>query len=221
MNTVSIPSEPATRERLLEVACDLFIEQGYKTAKIRDIASRANANLAAINYHFGSKEKLYVAVIEYIASQVFAERALSVVAHASDSPAEQLKQYIRLFLQRLLENTNQARWGKLIARETVEPTAAFEMVVNKFILPSHRDLKKIVQTILGKASDDEAVRRGAMCVIGQCLYYQTARHAVGYLDPEFRFAPDNIQRLAEYITAFSLAGLHEIARSNNTATSHK
>lgn len=203
--------ELATRQRLLEVACDLFIEQGYKTAKIRDIASRANANLAAINYHFGSKEKLYIAVIEYIASQVFAERAQSVVAHAGDSPAEQLKQYIRLFLQRLLENTNQARWGKLIARETVEPTAAFDMVVKKFILPSHRDLKKIIQAILGKTTEDESVRRGAMSVIGQCLYYQTARHAVCNLDPGFQFAQENIQRLAEYITAFSLAGLNASA----------
>lgn len=221
MPTTQLPPELATRQRLLEVACDLFIEQGYKTAKIREIASRAHANLAAINYHFGSKEKLYLAVIDYIASQVFAERAQSVVAHASDSPEEQLKQYIVLFLQRLLENTNQARWGKLIARETVEPTIAFEMVVNKFILPAHRDLKKIVQAILGKNADAEAVRRGAMSVVGQCLYYQTARHAVSYLDPDFRFVPENIQHLAEYITAFSLAGLTEIARSTRISSSRQ
>lgn len=216
MTTVVPFREVDTRQRLLEVACEVFIEHGYKAAKIRDIVQRANANLAAINYHFGGKEGLYTAVIEYIASQVFSERTQSVAAHATDSPEDQLKEYIRVFLKRLLPDTTQARWGKLIARETVDPTVAFEMVVNKFILPSHRDLKKIVQAILGKETDDEVVRRGAMSVVGQCLYYQTARHAVSYLDPALGFTPENINSLAESITAFSLAGLRALAQGSTT-----
>lgn len=47
-----------TRRRLLEAAESLFIECGYEAMSLRQITTKANANLAAVNYHFGSKEAL-------------------------------------------------------------------------------------------------------------------------------------------------------------------
>jgi len=47
-----------TRERLLQAAELLFIEHGYEAMSLRQITRRAGANLAAVNYHFGSKELL-------------------------------------------------------------------------------------------------------------------------------------------------------------------
>src|SRR2546425_12399039 len=53
-----------TRSRILDVAEELFSEQGLDRVSIRDITDKAKVNLAAINYHFGSKEDLIVAVFE-------------------------------------------------------------------------------------------------------------------------------------------------------------
>src|SRR5438552_11594715 len=53
-----------TRSRILDVAEELFGEQGLDRVSIRDITRKAKVNLAAINYHFGSKEDLVVAVFE-------------------------------------------------------------------------------------------------------------------------------------------------------------
>lgn len=47
-----------TRKRLLEAAESLFIECGYEAMSLRQITAKAHANLAAVNYHFGSKEAL-------------------------------------------------------------------------------------------------------------------------------------------------------------------
>ena len=47
-----------TRRRLLEAAESLFIECGYEAMSLRQVTARAHANLAAVNYHFGSKEAL-------------------------------------------------------------------------------------------------------------------------------------------------------------------
>ncbi|MHB8622629.1 MAG: CerR family C-terminal domain-containing protein [Sulfuricaulis sp.] len=215
MSKTKIDHETDTRQRLIEAASDIFIEQGFKAAKIRDIVKRAHANLAAINYYFGGKDGLYAAVIQHTASLVFEEQSQGLGAYAVSSPEDQLKEYIRIFLKRLLDDTIQARWGKLIARETVEPTAAFDMVVEKYILPAHAELKKIIRAILGADASEQSVRRSAMSVVGLCLYYQTARRAVGCLDPEFSFTPAEVQRLAEYITAFSLAGLNDLAQKQS------
>ena len=50
-----------TRACILDVAEDLFAEQGFDRVSIRDITKQARVNLAAINYHFGGKEDLIVA----------------------------------------------------------------------------------------------------------------------------------------------------------------
>src|SRR6056297_1114628 len=52
-----------TRERILDAAEFLFGERGFESVSLRDITGRAGANVAAVNYHFGSKEKLVDAVV--------------------------------------------------------------------------------------------------------------------------------------------------------------
>ena len=52
-----------TRERLLEIASDLFAEKGYASASISEITRLAMANKAAVNYHFGSKEGIFLAMM--------------------------------------------------------------------------------------------------------------------------------------------------------------
>src|SRR3954454_15556964 len=53
-----------TRSRILDVAEELFSERGFDKISIRNITEKARVNLAAINYHFGSKEDLIAAIFE-------------------------------------------------------------------------------------------------------------------------------------------------------------
>ncbi len=52
------PRGSDTRQRILDAAERLFMAQGYDAASMRQITTEADANLAAVNYHFGSKEAL-------------------------------------------------------------------------------------------------------------------------------------------------------------------
>ena len=51
-----------TCSRLLEAATSVFAQRGYRDTTVAAIAKAAGCNAAAVNYHFGSKEKLYAAV---------------------------------------------------------------------------------------------------------------------------------------------------------------
>jgi AcrR family transcriptional regulator len=203
--------EPDTRLRLIDAASEVFIERGFKAARIRDIVQRARTNIAAINYHFGGKDGLYAAVLQHCAA--LAVENFSQATAEDRAPETLLHDFIRVFLQRLLDNNVQSRMRKLIAREMIEPTPVFGVVLEQFIAPLHRTLNGIVRRILGAGAGDEVVRRCTISIVGQCLYYQYSRRAVRRLDPDFHYSAEDVGRLVEYITAFSIGGLHALAES--------
>lgn len=53
------------RERLLQIAAETFVENGFKATSIRKICERANVNVAMVHYYFRSKEDLYLAVLDF------------------------------------------------------------------------------------------------------------------------------------------------------------
>src|SRR6059036_3181340 len=62
VRTNSRPAGQETRARILDAAERLFAEHGYDGASLRDITAQAGVNLAAVNYHFRTKESLIQAV---------------------------------------------------------------------------------------------------------------------------------------------------------------
>src|SRR5215831_12858799 len=53
----------ATKDRILDTAEALFMEHGFEATGLRSITAAAGVNLAAVNYHFGSKEELFETVL--------------------------------------------------------------------------------------------------------------------------------------------------------------
>ena len=72
--TASAPPEGATRERIRKVAERLFAGYGFKAVSLRMITAEADVNLAAVNYHFGSKERLIEEVITHRIGPINAEK---------------------------------------------------------------------------------------------------------------------------------------------------
>jgi len=58
-------SGAVTRRRVLECACAIFADKGYRDTTIAEICRQAKANIAAVNYHFGDKETLYGEALQY------------------------------------------------------------------------------------------------------------------------------------------------------------
>jgi len=57
------PKSSATKGRILDAAEALFMEHGFEATTLRQITAAASVNLAAVHYHFGSKEELFEAVL--------------------------------------------------------------------------------------------------------------------------------------------------------------
>jgi AcrR family transcriptional regulator len=63
-----------TKERILDVAERMFAEQGFELTSLRALTAQADVNVAAVHYHFGSKERLFEAVLQRLVRPVNDER---------------------------------------------------------------------------------------------------------------------------------------------------
>ena len=71
-----------TKERILHAAEDLFAQHGFAGTSLRQVTSRADVNIAAVNYHFGSKENLVNEVFKHRMDDM-SEKRLSALAKAA------------------------------------------------------------------------------------------------------------------------------------------
>ncbi len=78
VNRIDTQLAPDTKERILDAAEVLFMEQGFEATSLRMITARAGVNLAAVNYHFGSKEDLIKAVFVRRLAPLNAERVAAL-----------------------------------------------------------------------------------------------------------------------------------------------
>jgi AcrR family transcriptional regulator len=131
-----------TRSRILDVAEELFSEEGFDRISIRDITTKAEANLAAINYHFGSKEDLISAIFSRRVVPVNEARlaALAAVEKAAGKKSPKLEAILEAFIRPAIEcsvgkSEGGEAFSKLFGRCLSEPNPAVEDLLAKQFEP--------------------------------------------------------------------------------------
>ncbi len=200
-----------TEKRLLEAAGEVFAEYGYRAATVRQICEKAGANIAAVNYHFGEKEALYLAVLRLAAKTVALKHPTSNLA-AEAGAEEKLRANIGSLLRRVLDQGRPGWHTKLLAREMMEPTRGLDMLVEEGGRPMHRELALIVRELLGPGATDKAVRLCTMSIVSQCVYYHLARPVITRLYPQQKYGSSDIEEIAEHISEFSLLAVKALSK---------
>jgi TetR/AcrR family transcriptional regulator, regulator of cefoperazone and chloramphenicol sensitivity len=206
-----------TPARILEAAGEIFADLGYRAATVRHICEKAGANVAAINYYFGDKEGLYLAVLRSVPN-AHAEKYRPEL-HANATAEEKLRAYIESLLNRVFDPGRPGWHAKIIAREMVEPTRALDSLLEEIARPLHQQLAGIVRELLGAGATDEDVRLCALSIMGQCVYYHHARSVLTRLYPAQSYDADDVARLVEHINDFSLGALRTVAHRKSEANS--
>ena len=205
-----------TRRQLIEAAGAVFAEAGFKNATVREICRRGNANIAAVNYHFGDKETLYLEVLRYAHARALEKYPPLLDVGPSAPPEKKLRAFIHSLLLRIFDKGPTSWHGKLMSREMIEPPPALDSLVEERIRPMSTQLWKIVAEILDCPLNDERVRLCSFSVVSQCVFYHHCRPVMTRLFPD-QPALDaaGIGKLAEHITRFSLAALKAFSVQKN------
>jgi len=197
-----------TRQRLLDAAGAVFAEKGFAHATVREICKKAGANIAAVNYHFGNKQKLYEAVFAHFRKQMGED--VRHAATSGGSAEDRLREFIRRFLRRLLDQGNQSCHGRLMAREMNEPTEVLDQLVEGEIRPRMLALQTIVRDLVGDLPP-RAHAKIAASVVSQMLHYHFARPVLKRLSPIYPDLEEHVEELVDHVTRFSLGGIRAVA----------
>src|SRR5947209_4207014 len=159
-----------TRERLLAAAGQVFAEEGFQGATIRKIKDCAGANIAAVNYYFGDKERIYIEAVKYAFGSCV--RAMEFPDWPAETPPDRkLRDFIAIFVDRLMDPSRPQWHPQLIMRELAAPTAACFEIVRDYIRPVAQKLTNILEQMLPADMPGWKRYMVGFSIIGQCLYY--------------------------------------------------
>lgn len=198
------PADP--RFRIVEAAGEVFAERGFADGTIRDICQRAGANVAAVNYYFGDKQRLYVAALKR--AHQWRQEAVAHPDWPADAPAEtRLAGFVLTFLRRVLLEGGETWHTRLLLRALFSERTANPEVVQEFIRPQFDLLVEILRDLVPPGTDETKLRLIGFSVVGQCLHYRFADPIVRILVESQEYEQYTPEALADHITRFTLAAL--------------
>ncbi|HNE29321.1 MAG TPA: TetR/AcrR family transcriptional regulator [Saprospiraceae bacterium] len=110
--SIAVLEKQDRRQHLLDVAEKLFAKNGYEAVSIRQLASESGMNVAMVSYYFGSKEKLFEALLEHKLPKTRAQ--LESLAKTDLSPWEKLSQTVELYVNKFFEGRD---FHRIVTRE--------------------------------------------------------------------------------------------------------
>ncbi len=196
----------ATKQKLLEAACCVFSEKGFRDATVGEICRRAEANPALISYHFGDKASLYEAVWRHCVLQ--ARQVYPVDGGVDpDAPVEvRFRAHIDTFVRCMADAGELSHLHRLNLLESASPNPFIGEVIQELRQPHTEHLCLLLKELLGPNATEQDIALCESTVIGQC---RMARAGRGRRTPDLTtpLSPDETQALADHIVEFTLAGI--------------
>lgn len=199
-----------TKTRILDAAEIRFAEHGYSATSLRDITTLANANLASVNYHFGSKGDLLKAVFQRRLVPVNDKRLRlldEVEAKAGRGPLD-VELVVRAFLVPVFQKgtesgLRQPKFMQLVGRMHSETNSDFREVFSQLFV----EVSKRFVSALSRACPDletEEVMSRLHFMIGSLAHTQVWLTCGGGALP---LPAHEHNELLEALTRFSVAGM--------------
>ncbi len=172
-NGAQSPQSESTRVRIVAAAERLFAERGFAGTTMRDLTTSAGTNLAAVNYHFGSKEGLLEAVFRTYLEPIMAERLRLLDAAEAQAQGQPLplRTIIELYVGPAVRTLSRDRAGipSLMSRLHQEPHPAVEELILRLTQPVIVRYAAAVQRTLPTLDPTRILIRGHL-MTGAMLY---------------------------------------------------
>jgi len=137
------------KTHIIETAIELFAEKGFEGTSIRDLATKADVNVAMINYYFGSKEKLFECMVKHKAAYT-KEFLEEIVNNGQLSEIEKIDRIIDSYVARLFSNR---KFHRIIHQELMlnEREVLQDAIVN-LLFPNSLLIRNVIDAGIKKGT---------------------------------------------------------------------
>lgn len=198
----------SVRDRLLDAAEVLFCENGFDGVSVRDLTGKANCNVAAVNYYFGGKDKLYQEMFKRQVQEIaYRQMARINEAMATPNPTLEsvLREIIRMPLLAAYEKQQRGRVMRLMVREVLNKTVHGETILETFHTQMMTHAVQALRTLVPQL-DDRKARLAVFSVDSLKV------HPFLFMEEFFAVNPGiNFNELVDYIVSFAAAGIRAMA----------
>ncbi|WP_207260011.1 TetR/AcrR family transcriptional regulator [Desulfovibrio sp. Huiquan2017] len=198
-----------TKTALLLAAMEVFADKGFDSATVRDICGLAKANVAAVNYHYGSKDGLYAAVLEAIFPM--GEEWIS-----SDDPnlppEERLYRFIKGLVEEIYtQSTGQIaqKWA-IFLREMAKPSHNLDILIRHQVQPRANELRDILQKILGPDVPDHTLAYCSSNIWALTLDHLLTQPILDRLTPQRPNVDMDVDEFVDHVVRFALGGVNAV-----------
>jgi AcrR family transcriptional regulator len=196
----------STKDRILGAAEELFAQFGFTGTSLRQVTSRADVNIAAVNYHFGSKENLVNEVFRRRMDEMSAQR-LTALKIATEQHAGELEPILAAFVEPALALAQDRHGGGAFVRVVARAYAEKNDALRKFLSDHYghvlREFAKAIAVCLPGLSKEELYWR--LDFLAGSLTYAMADFGLIKRPPGITEAAHR-QRAARELIRFAAAG---------------
>ncbi|KAA0888999.1 CerR family C-terminal domain-containing protein [Oryzomonas rubra] len=197
-----------TKERLLDAATAVFVEMGYRDATVAEICNRAEANISAVNYYFGSKKALYREAWLHAFREAMQVHPPDGGVTAAAPPEERLRGQVTAIMARIADE--KCRDFAISQMELTNPTGLLEDLMRSELDPLREKTLAVVRELLGTHASDVQVQFCEVCILSMCvnpMLMKRNRHGGG---GKAAHPMDDLEAFADHVVKFSLAGMAAI-----------
>lgn len=157
-----------TKELLVETAGKLIARQGYDKTTSKQICETAKVNVAAINYHFGGREGLYLAVLRRDHQYLLNAEELDALAGTGLSAKEKVQLFLDILTKMVQDEEN---WAiRVWVREIVSPSPLAKQIVSESAAPKLKLLMDILSDYTGFPFDSPKLQSYLTCIVAPFLW---------------------------------------------------
>lgn len=141
---ISVTANNNTKQRILQAAEQLFAETGVGSTSLRNITAAAHVNLAAVNYHFGSKDSLIEAVYERRLAPLNRARLANLEALEAENGGGALPvdAIVNAFVEPVATLSDEPEDGPVFTRLIAQTYSEASQYVHKLLSTEHQDVMR-------------------------------------------------------------------------------
>jgi AcrR family transcriptional regulator len=199
----------AKKEKLIAAAGEVFIKKGFRDATVAEICALAEANISAVNYHFGSKEALYQEAWRHSFTESLETYPLDGGVSGTASAEDRLRGHVTAMILRIADEKNKDFF--IAQMELINPTGLLKEVMKTELIPMREKTRALVRELIGPDATEQQVHYCTISIASLCFHpmvmQRTARRT---LDSGMPAVIEDPREFADHVVSFVLAGIRNL-----------